>query len=72
MTFEDMLRGLGVSLDSVSAEQRERLLNDGFVKLDAHVPDRRLDAIGAVIDRLSAEEGDDAGSELPLERGAPR
>jgi hypothetical protein len=72
MTYEDMMRRLGVTASGVNAEQRDRLLTDGFVKLEHHVPGARLDALGAAVDRLAAEEGDDAGAELDLERGAPR
>jgi ectoine hydroxylase-related dioxygenase (phytanoyl-CoA dioxygenase family) len=72
MTYEDMLRRLGVSPNGVKTEQRDRLLTDGFVKLENHVASERLDALGAAVDRLAAEEGDAAGAELDLERGAPR
>jgi ectoine hydroxylase-related dioxygenase (phytanoyl-CoA dioxygenase family) len=72
MTYEEMLRQLGVTSAAVDAELRDRLLIDGFVKLADHVASDRLDAIAAVVDRLAAEEGDEAGAELDLESGAPR
>jgi ectoine hydroxylase-related dioxygenase (phytanoyl-CoA dioxygenase family) len=72
MDTTEALRQLGVTEDSLSADEREQLDTFGFVKLPDILSPAQVAAFNARLDALLAAEGDKAGMELHQEAGTER
>jgi hypothetical protein len=72
MDTQQVLRNLGVTADSFTAEQRRALDTDGFVILTNAFSPEQCRQAGDEFDRLSGIEGEEGGREVHTEVGAPR
>jgi ectoine hydroxylase-related dioxygenase (phytanoyl-CoA dioxygenase family) len=66
------LRDLGVTDDSLTAEQRRKLDEDGFFVIEDAFSADACRRMQSEVDRIVADEGERAGSEVSIERGATR
>jgi ectoine hydroxylase-related dioxygenase (phytanoyl-CoA dioxygenase family) len=72
MDTEQALRELGVGADSLSAEQRRQLDENGYFIIENAFSEEECRRMQEEVDRIVATEGDKAGSEVSIERGATR
>lgn len=72
MNTEQALRDMGVSAADLTSEQREQLDRDGYFIIENAFSEEQCERMKAEVDRIVAEEGDRAGSEVSKEAGATR
>ena len=72
MNTLDALAHLNVTSDTLSAQQRNELDENGYFIAPDVFTQQQAEAIGAAIDALQAEEGEQGGQEVHTEAGAPR
>ena len=72
MNSLEALQQLGVTAESITKEQRECLDRDGYFVIKEAFSENECQRMAAEVDRIVAEEGDRAGSEVSLESGATR
>ena len=72
MNTQEALAQIGVTSESMSAEQRRALDDDGFFTVESYYSADQLERVRATIDALQAMEGERGGHEVHTEAGAPR
>jgi ectoine hydroxylase-related dioxygenase (phytanoyl-CoA dioxygenase family) len=72
MTTQDALAALGVGVDTLTSDERERLDRDGFLPLPGILTPEQVQKLCARVDELIAAEGEDAGKEVHQEAGTDR
>lgn len=72
MNTQEALARLGITPDSLTAEQRRKLDEDGYFVVENVFSPEEVAEMRAEIDRLSGIEGEFGGHEVHIEPGAPR
>lgn len=72
MDTNDALQAMGVTEADLTAEQKEKLDRDGYFIVEEAISEAACERMRAEVDRIVAEEGDKAGSEVSIEKGATR
>ena len=72
MDVSEALAALGVTEQTLSQAEREKLYRDGFLPLPVILSEQQIAQITKRIDELIALEGDDAGKEVHQEAGTIR
>ena len=72
MDIQTALHALGVREDTLSAEERRSLDEDGYLPLPGIMTPAQVRAFRARLQELEEEEGEDAGKEVHQEAGAAR
>ena len=72
MNTQEALAYIGVTSESLSAEQRRALDDDGFFIVENYYSAAQLEPVKDAIDALQAMEGEHGGHEVHTETGAPR
>lgn len=72
MDTTQALESLGVTAGSLSKEQREQLDREGYFIIENAFSEEECERMKSEVDRIVAEEGDKAGSEVSREAGATR
>jgi len=72
MTIGDALVNLGAAPSVLSADEQAVLDRDGYLVLPGILSSEQVASMAAVLDRLAAEEGDRAGTEVHQEPGTVR
>src|SRR5437773_1893569 len=72
MTQQQALYELGVRPDTLTADEKRRLDEDGFLYLSDLMSDDFVDRCAGRLDEIAAEEGDLAGHEVHTEKGTTR
>jgi ectoine hydroxylase-related dioxygenase (phytanoyl-CoA dioxygenase family) len=72
MTIGEALAELGVNDNTLTAEQKQMLDEQGFLHLKGVLTPEQVDAINRRQEELLAEEGDKAGTEVHQEAGTDR
>ena len=72
MDAQQALKELGVTSDSLTPFQREHLDRDGYFIIEGVFSAEACARMASEVDRIVAEEGDRAGSEVSVEPGATR
>src|ERR1700712_4549500 len=72
MNSQEVLSKLGVSEDVLSAEEKSFLDENGYLPLPGILSPDQVQAIANRLAELTAEEGDQAGSEVHQEKGTVR
>ena len=72
MNTQSALRDLGVSDQDLSETQKQQLDRDGYFIVENAFSEADCERMKSEIDRITAEEGDLAGSEVSIEAGATR
>lgn len=72
MKIEEALVELGVGDDLLTEAQKEHLDREGYVILENLLSPQQVEELRAALDRISAEEGENAGKEQHQEAGTNR
>src|SRR5258706_3932273 len=72
MQLQEALTLLGVTEQSLSQEEKDKLDQDGFLPLPNILSPQQINQLTKRTDELSAIEGQDAGKEVHQEAGATR
>jgi len=72
MNTEQALSAMGVTAADLTPGQREQLDRDGYFIVEDAISEEACARMQAEVDRIVAEEGDKAGSEVSIEKGATR
>ena len=72
MTIQEALNQLGVTPETLTAEERERLDRDGFLRLPGILSLEQVAEFNCRLAELAAEEGERAGTEVHQEAGTIR
>lgn len=72
MNIQEALTGLGVREETLTAEEKQTLDQQGFLHLPGILSSEQVEAINRRQAELLAEEGDKAGTEVHQEAGADR
>jgi len=72
MTIEEALIELGARDDLLTQSEKEQLDREGYVVFENFLSPQQLEAFRAVLERLTVEEGEDAGKEQHKEAGTDR
>ncbi len=72
MNVQEALHNLGVRENTLSAEEKHFLDEQGYLTLPAILSPEQTNVIAARLEQLAAAEGDQAGSEVHQEKGTIR